>query len=102
MPTVSIVDEDSEMDTEDEKQVIAKELRAESFLKREPDDSSNPLQRQLKKNKVTGKGVAMVEKIAYLLSETEDSAQRTTFLQVRLVAPKEKKRSPKTQKKKDA
>ena len=58
------------------------------------------LQQHWKKTKTKSKGVKMLEKIAYLLDE-EDNLERVGFIQVRLVGPKEKKRSPKPQRKKD-
>ena len=46
----------------------------------------------MKRNKVTGKGVEMLEKIAYLFDDKEQiNSGRVGFLQVRLAAPKLKK-----------
>ena len=43
----------------------------------------------MKKNKVTGKGIAMLEKIGYMFDENDND--RVGFLQVRLAAPKPQK-----------
>ena len=58
----------------------------------------------LKKNKVTGKGIEMLEKIAFLFDEDmqEDmSTDKVGFLQVRLAAPKTRKITKKPIKPKD-
>ncbi len=83
----------------------AKELRAQSPerstapLTQAPKspskrESSPSLVSSLKKNKVTGKGIEMLEKIAFLFDEDvqEDmSTDKVGFLQVRLAAPKTRK-----------
>jgi len=75
--------------------VPAKELRAQPSLpssSSEKRDHSPSLASQMKRNKVTGKGVEMLEKIAYLFDDGEkDNSERVGFLQVRLAAPKQKK-----------
>ena len=43
----------------------------------------------MKKNRITGKGVQMLEKMAHMFDE--DDNDRVGFLQVRLAAPKKKK-----------
>ncbi len=85
--------------------VTAKELRANSPpntpSKR---DLSPSLAAQMKRNKVTGKGVEMLEKIAYLFDEDDKgnmSTDKVGFLQVRLIAPKVKKVTKKPMKAKD-
>ena len=83
---------------EDDDQAGSKQLRAES----EAETSfrkMNPLQKHVVKKKITGKGVKMIEKIAYLLMEEDENPEKTSFLQVRLVGPKASRRAPKTQKK---
>ena len=51
-----------------------------------------PLVTQMKRNKVSGKGVAMLEKIAYLFDdELQDDPQKVSFIQVRWMAPKTRK-----------
>jgi hypothetical protein len=67
-------------------------------------DASPSLASSLKRNKVTGKGVQMLEKIAYLFDEdcnADMSSEKVGFLQVRLAAPKQKKITQKTPKPKD-
>ena len=88
-------------------QVKRKELRemtpeqpAEEEL-RDPFTPQNPLAQQLKKAKITGKGVEMVEKIAQIQVQDGDDPNRIAFLQVRLIGPKEKRRSKKPPRAKD-
>ena len=46
----------------------------------------------MKRNRVTGKGVEMLEKMAYLFDEDlQDDPQKIAFIQVRLMAPKARK-----------
>jgi hypothetical protein len=46
----------------------------------------------LKRNNVTGKGIAMLEKIAYLFDEgCDEDNERVGFIQVRLAAPRSRK-----------
>ena len=90
--------------------VTAKELRAEELRANSPPntpskrDLSPSLAAQMKRNKVTGKGVEMLEKIAYLFDEDDKgnmSTDKVGFLQVRLIAPKVKKVTKKPMKAKD-
>ena len=88
-------------------QVKRKELRemtpeqpAEEEL-RDPFTPQNPLAQQLTKAKVTGKGVEMVERIAKIQVQDGDDPNRIAFLQVRLIGPKEKRRSKKPPRAKD-
>ena len=78
----------------------AKELRAlhASTPKRDLPDESQSLASTTKKNKVTGKGVAILEKISnYLFDEDKmDENERVGLLQVRLAAPRKKKTPART------
>jgi len=84
------------------KELRAKELRAPLSLaqqdalrdvptsfKREAADE--PYSSHLKRNKVTGKGVEILEKMAYLFDEDSKDQDRVGFIQVRLAAPRQKK-----------
>ena len=82
-------------------QVKRKELRAQDAETSVGDETTNPLAQNFKKAKVTGKGVQMVERIAQLQYEDEEDQNRTGFLQVRLIGPKERKRAKKVPKAKD-
>ena len=83
---------------------IAKEIRARAHsparpakaLKNAPPSptkrkASPTLAATLKRNNVTGKGVKLLEKIAYLFDEDYEDPDKVAFIQVRLAAPKAKK-----------
>ena len=76
----------------------AKELRAlhaPTPTKRDHEEESQSPASKMKKNKATGKGVAMLEKINYLFdADKKDDNERVGFLQVRLAAPKKGRRRP--------
>ena len=54
-------------------------------------DASPSLSSQMKRNKVTGKGVEMLEKISFIFDTEYDHPDKVGFIQVRLAAPKAKK-----------
>ena len=101
----------------EEEEATAKELRArpkelratpEKRTQEEPEETSpNPLARELKRSKTTGKGVDLVQNIANLLAVDEDSKQdreRIAFLndrQYHLVGGRPRNRSKKPVKAKD-
>ena len=67
----------------------------------EPDEGAS-LSEACKRNKVIGKGVELLDKIAYLIDEEQSlDKDRVGFLQVRLAAPRAKKTAAKKPKKKD-
>ena len=81
----------------------AKELRApETTAKRDisPVSDDGSLRHQWKKTKTSGKGVELLDKVGLLFDGTS-KPERTGFLQVRLAAPREEKKSRKPPKKKD-
>ena len=98
-------DEESDSDmsvNEEAEKVRSKELRAPaapvSSSKRSSSSATPPgegLSRHWKKTKTTGKGVAMIEKIAYLFDEQDakQNSDRVGFLQVRLVGPQKPNRA---------
>ena len=86
---------DEELMSEDE--VPAKELRAE----KRPSTEDQLLTQHWKRTKTKGKGIDLVQKYAYLFEGVEDDFERTGFIQVRLVGPKEKKVSAKKPRAKD-
>ena len=69
----------------------AEELRAPGE-KRVPDDEGS-LAAHWKRNKVSGKGVEMLESMAFLFDDDVEDSDRVGFLQVRLMAPKARKTS---------
>ena len=102
-PVPSFPEDDDDLMIDD---ATAKELRANSpqptsNRNAEPprqspkrDASPAPLVEHLKRNRVSGKGVEMLEKIAYLFDEDLDKEmcqKKVGFLQVRLAPPKPKK-----------
>ena len=55
----------------------------------------------LKKAKISGRGVDMAEKIAYLLEDDKRNHERVSFLQVRLGDPKTRYKANKVPRKTD-
>ena len=103
---------DSDMSDSEEKKAISTELRvpaAPASSSKRSSSSATPsgegLSRHWKKTNTTGKGVATIEKIAYLFDEQDakQNSDRVGFLQVRLVGPQKPKlpRKQKVQRKKD-
>ena len=97
-PNISIAADDTPMS------LSAKEIRASpsrnprAQLKDAPPSptkrkASPSLSAAMKRNNVTGKGVALLEKIAYLSDEESkcDDNEKVGFIQVRLAAPRSKK-----------
>ncbi len=70
----SSMDEDSEVTDAEVKETPAKELRVEPVRKIHTKQlEGTPLSQNWKRTKTTGKGVGMVENIAYLLDENQDN-----------------------------
>ena len=71
----------------------SKELQANVAGEEAEEASRNPFAKSLKKQKVTGKGVHIFDRIAHLLAENDSSIDRhgrEAFLQVRLVGGRPK------------